>query len=62
MTEILRNVWLDDEGQDLAEYAILLGVVLLVTVATVIALGTDVNTIFKSADTQLKAVPAAPAP
>jgi Flp pilus assembly pilin Flp len=58
MTEILRNVWLDDEGQDLAEYAILLGVVLLVTVATVIALGTDVNTIFKTADDQLKTVKA----
>ena len=57
MKDIFRNVWLDDEGQDLAEYAILLGVVLLVTVATVIALGTDVNTIFQKADTQLKAVP-----
>jgi Flp pilus assembly pilin Flp len=57
MQEILRNIWLDDEGQDLAEYAILLGVVLLVTVAAVIALGTDVSTIFGKADTQLKAVP-----
>jgi Flp pilus assembly pilin Flp len=57
MQDILRNIWLDDEGQDLAEYAILLGVVLLVTVAAVIALGTDVSTIFGKADTQLKAVP-----
>jgi Flp pilus assembly pilin Flp len=57
MKDILRRLWLNDEGQDLAEYAILLGVILLVTVATVGFIGTDVNTIFGKADTQLKAVP-----
>lgn len=57
MKDILRRLWLDDEGQDLAEYAILLGVILLVTVATVGFIGTDVNSIFGKADTQLKTVP-----
>jgi pilus assembly protein Flp/PilA len=57
MREILRNIWLDDEGQDLAEYAILLGVILVLTVAAVTAIGTDVSTIFGNADTQLKTVP-----
>jgi Flp pilus assembly pilin Flp len=62
MTEILRNVWLDDEGQDLAEYAVLLGVILLVTVATILAIGTDVNTIFGNAKTQLDDAAAKSAP
>jgi Flp pilus assembly pilin Flp len=57
MQEILRNIWLDDEGQDLAEYAILLGVILVLTVAVVTAIGTDVSGIFGRADTQLQKVP-----
>ena len=57
MQEILRNIWLDNEGQDLAEYAILLGVILVLTVAAVTAIGSDVNGIFGRADTQLKTVP-----
>ena len=57
MKDILRKVWLDDEGQDLAEYAILLGVILVLTVAAVTAIGGDVNGIFGRADTQLKTVP-----
>jgi Flp pilus assembly pilin Flp len=57
MKDILRKIWLDDEGQDLAEYAILLGVILVLTVAAVSAIGTDVGAIFGRADTQLKTVP-----
>lgn len=57
MREILRNIWLDDEGQDLAEYAILLGVILVLTVAAVTAIGTDINGIFGRADGQLQKVP-----
>jgi Flp pilus assembly pilin Flp len=57
MKDILRKVWLDDEGQDLAEYAILLGVMLMLTVAVVTAVGGDINGIFGRADGQLQKVP-----
>jgi Flp pilus assembly pilin Flp len=57
MKETLRKLWLDDEGQDLAEYAILLGVMLVLTVGLVTAVGTDINGIFGQADGQLKKVP-----
>jgi Flp pilus assembly pilin Flp len=57
MQKILRNVWRDDHGQDLAEYAVLLGVILVLVVAGVTAIGTDVNGVFGRADTQLKTVP-----
>ncbi|HWK31052.1 MAG TPA: hypothetical protein VNR20_03110 [Terriglobales bacterium] len=56
MKDLLRRIWIDDDGQDLAEYAILLGVILLLTVATVNAVGGDVSTIFSNAEKQLKGV------
>jgi len=36
MMEILRNVWREDDGQDLAEYGLLLA---LITVALVVGVG-----------------------
>ena len=36
----------DDEGQDLIEYALLLGLISLVAVAALISTGTNVNSIF----------------
>ena len=42
----LRN-WLQrEEGQDLAEYAILLGLIALVVMVAVIALGTNLSSLF----------------
>ena len=39
--------WLQrEEGQDLAEYAILLGLIALVVMIAVIALGTNLSTLF----------------
>jgi Flp pilus assembly pilin Flp len=46
MTEFLRNVWIDNEGQDIAEYALMLTVLLVLVFATVSAIGTNANTIF----------------
>jgi Flp pilus assembly pilin Flp len=46
MKELLRSVWSDQSGQDVAEYALMLAVILAVVVATVGAIGTNANTIF----------------
>jgi len=46
MKELLRNAWSDQSGQDVAEYALMLAVILAVVVATVGAIGTNANTIF----------------
>lgn len=46
MTQLLRNVWSDQSGQDVAEYALMLAVILAVVVGTVTAIGTNANTIF----------------
>ncbi len=44
----LRKIWNEDHGQDIAEYALMLTVILLVVVAAVSAIGTNANTIFNS--------------
>jgi Flp pilus assembly pilin Flp len=46
MNQLLRNVWSDQGGQDVAEYALMLAVILAVVVGTVTAIGTQADTIF----------------
>jgi pilus assembly protein Flp/PilA len=55
MLSILRSLWNDDQGQDIAEYGLMLAVVLLIVVAAVTAIGTNANTIFNSVASQLSA-------
>jgi pilus assembly protein Flp/PilA len=42
----LVNLFRREEGQDLAEYAILLGLIALVVMIAVILLGTNLSTLF----------------
>ena len=49
MKELLRNLWLDDGGQDVAEYALMLAVILVVVAGTVAAIGTNADAIFTKA-------------
>ena len=53
MKVLLRNVWSDQSGQDVAEYALMLAVILAVVVGTVTAIGTQANTIFGNVKTAL---------
>ncbi len=46
MTEACRQLWKDDSGQDVAEYAIMLAVIALVVVTTVELIGSSANSIF----------------
>jgi pilus assembly protein Flp/PilA len=52
----LRGFVRDDSGQDLLEYALLVGLIALVTVLAVTNAGTQVNRIFTSIATSLAAV------
>lgn len=54
MTEVVRNLWLNDEGQDIAEYALMLAVILVIVILTVQAIGTNANLIFSKAASALK--------
>lgn len=48
MRGILRRLWWEDEGQDIAEYAVMLAVILVIVVGTVRLIGTNANNVFSS--------------
>jgi len=42
--DILRKAWSDDKGQDIAEYAVMLAVILVIVVGTIRLVGSNANT------------------
>jgi Flp pilus assembly pilin Flp len=41
-----RMLWRDDEGQDIAEYAVMLAVILIIVIGTVRLIGGNSNNVF----------------
>jgi Flp pilus assembly pilin Flp len=54
MQSFLRRLWLDDEGQDIAEYAVMLAVILLLVVGTIRLIGTNANSTFSNVASTLQ--------
>ncbi len=52
--EHIRKLILDDQRQDIAEYAVMLAVILVIVVATVRLIGTNANNVFSSASSALQ--------
>jgi Flp pilus assembly pilin Flp len=50
---LLRNLWNDDQGQDLIEYTLLLAFVALASAALFIGAGKSINTIWSTTNTTL---------
>jgi Flp pilus assembly pilin Flp len=48
MKDVLVGLWREDQGQDIAEYAVMLAVILVIVVGTIRLIGTNANTIFSS--------------
>ena len=46
--ENLRRLWCQDEGQDIAEYAVMLAVILVIVVGTIRLIGSNANHTFSS--------------
>jgi len=44
--QFLNKVWNDEQGQDIAEYAVMLAVILVIVIGTVRLIGTNANTVF----------------
>ena len=42
------RLWRDQEGQDIAEYAVMLAVILVIVVGTVRLIGSNANNVFSS--------------
>ena len=54
MVNLLRMLWLDDKGQDIAEYAVMLAVILVLIVGTIRLIGTSANNVFSSAASSIQ--------
>jgi len=48
MKGFLGRLWSHEEGQDIAEYAVMLAVILVIVVGTVRLIGSNSNTVFSS--------------
>jgi Flp pilus assembly pilin Flp len=46
LASLLRQLWSDERGQDVAEYAVMLAVILVIVVGTVRLIGTNANNVF----------------
>ena len=46
MSYSLRNLWLDESGQDIAEYSVMLAVILVIVIGTVQLIGSNANNVF----------------
>ena len=48
MTNLLQQLWNDEHGQDIAEYAVMLAVILVLVVGTIRLVGSNANNAFSS--------------
>ncbi len=44
----LRKLWTDESGQDIAEYAVMLAVILVIVVGTIRLIGSSANNVFSA--------------
>lgn len=54
MTALIRRLWIEDEGQDIAEYAVMLAVILVLVVGTIRLVGSNANNAFSSVASSLQ--------
>ena len=48
MAKWMKKLWSEEEGQDIAEYAVMLAVILVLVVGTVRLIGSSSNNVFSS--------------
>jgi len=48
MKEVLCRLWSEQEGQDIAEYAVMLAVILVIVVGTIRLIGSNANNVFSN--------------
>ena len=54
MLRFLRDIWTDDQGQDIAEYAVMLAVILVLVIGTVRLIGSNANNAFSTVASTLQ--------
>lgn len=54
MSKLLNHLWVETRGQDIAEYAVMLAVILVLVVGTVRLIGSSANTAFSNVASSLQ--------
>ena len=54
MAKWLHNIGRDDQGQDVAEYAVMLAVILVIVVGTIRLIGSNANNVFSSVGSSIQ--------
>ena len=54
MKNFLKRLWSDDEGQDIAEYAVMLAVILVIVVGTVRMIGANASGVFSQVGSSIQ--------
>ena len=54
MSNLIQRLWSEEKGQDIAEYAVMLAVILVLVVGTVRLIGSNANTAFSSVASSLQ--------
>jgi Flp pilus assembly pilin Flp len=52
--DLLRRAWSNEKGQDIAEYAVMLAVILVLVVGTIRLVGSNANTAFSQAASSIQ--------
>jgi pilus assembly protein Flp/PilA len=53
MLALLRALWKDESGQDLAEYALLLALIALIVIVTLRPIGQEISKVFEKIKAEL---------
>ncbi len=53
MVQFFRYIWKDEQGQDIAEYAVMLAVILVLVIGTVRLIGGNANNAFSTVASSL---------
>jgi Flp pilus assembly pilin Flp len=54
MSKLMQRLWSEDDGQDIAEYAVMLAVILVLVVGTVRLIGSNANNAFSNVASSLQ--------
>lgn len=54
MNNFLRTLWRENEGQDIAEYAVMLAVILVIVVGTIRLIGSNANNVFSAVSSSIQ--------
>jgi Flp pilus assembly pilin Flp len=54
VAKFLHQLWNDESGQDIAEYAVMLAVILVIVVGTIRLIGANANNVFSAVGSSIQ--------